>query len=303
MLRVDKKGRKVQIIGFPISLGSKRKGTQLAPKALRRSGLALEIKRLGIRIFDSKDVRINNSKLSGKENARNLDEVLGYCTILGKRIEDALSKGRFPVVIGGDHTCAIGSILGLHSYSKGRCGAIYFDAHPDFNTPSTTPSGNVHGMTLSLMSGQYRALASKPLMDVLVDPKKIAIVGVRSIDSGEKKLLAKAKVRVFTADDVQRMGIKKVAREAIKIASAGNAPLYVSLDMDAIDPAFAPGTGTPVVGGLLPREVKMALREIYKSKKMMLFELAELNPLLDVNNITLEAAKEMILVALGKGSP
>ncbi len=294
---MDKIGKDVEVIGFPISLGSKKRGTELAPSALRRSGLIGEMRKQGIRTFDEGDVRINNSKLGGRSNARNLDQILGYARLLSQRVDGALSKGRFPLVLGGDHTTALGSILGLHSYSKKRCGAIYFDAHPDFNTPLTTPSGNVHGMTLALMSGQYN---HKGLPDICLDPKKIAVVGVRSIDSKERELIKKAGIHVFTADDVQRMGIEKVTEEAIKIASREGAYVYVSVDIDVVDPALAPGTGTPVVGGLLAREMKMALRKIFLSGKMKLFELSELNPKFDSKGITLDIAVELILIALGK---
>ncbi len=291
----------VRIIGFPISLGSGKIGTELGPNALRYAGLVKSMEMLGLHVEDQGDISVDNGKDPRSiGNAKNLSKILRYDKLLSERVANALARSKFPLILGGDHSMVIGSLAGLSSYSKKKCGVIYFDAHADFNTPKTTTTGNVHGMPLALASGQYDDSDEPMLQTVYADPKKIVVVGARSIDKKEEELIARAGTQIFTAEDIEREGIVEITGKAIKIASRGGAPVHVSVDVDVIDPIFVHGTGTPVLGGLMTREVKLALSDIHKSGIMDSFEIAEVNPSLDKNNITVATALELALVALGK---
>lgn len=298
---IDERMEEVRIIGFPISLGSGRMGTELGPNAIRYAGLVRKLETLGIHVEDQGDISIDNGRDERSlGSAKNLSKILKYDKILSEKVASALARGKFPLVLGGDHSMALGSMAGLSAYAKSKCGVIYFDAHADFNTPKTTTTGNVHGMPLALACGQYDD-SKEPMIQVsYADPKKTVIVGARSVDRKEEELIDRSGAHIFTTEDIERDGMAQITSEAIKIASKGGAAVHVSLDIDVIDPAFVHGTGTPVIGGLMTRELKLALSDIYKSGVMNSFEIAEVNPSLDKNNVTVSTALELVLVALGK---
>ncbi len=298
---MDEHMKDVRIIGFPISLGSGKMGTELGPNALRYSGLVKNLETIGLHVEDQGDIGVDNGNdPRSARNAKNLSKILKYDKLLSERVSNALTRDKFPLILGGDHSMAIGSLAGLSDYANKKCGVIYFDAHADFNTPQTTTTGNVHGMPLALASGQYEDSGEMMLQTAYADPKKIVVIGARSIDKREYELMAEAGVQVFTAEDIERKGISNITGKAIKIASRGGTPVHVSVDVDVIDPAFVHGTGTPVLGGLVTREMKLALSDIHKSGAMNSFEIAEVNPSLDKNNMTVAIALELTLTALGK---
>ena len=257
---MDEHMKDVRIIGFPISLGSGKMGTELGPNALRYSGLVKNLETIGLHVEDQGDIGVDNGNdPRSARNAKNLSKILKYDKLLSERVSNALTRDKFPLILGGDHSMAIGSLAGLSDYANKKCGVIYFDAHADFNTPQTTTTGNVHGMPLALASGQYEDSGEMMLQTAYADPKKIVVIGARSIDKREYELMAEAGVQVFTAEDIEREGISNITGKAIKIASRGGTPVHVSVDVDVIDPAFVHGTGTPVLGGLVTREMKLAL--------------------------------------------
>jgi len=289
----------VAIIGAGLDLGAGRRGVDMGPSAIRYAELASRIRELGRDVADWGDVRAPVPEVidEGDPAARYLGPIKQVCEQLAALVEDAAAQGHFPLVLGGDHSIAMGSLGGMAKRS-GAGSVLWIDAHGDLNRPTTSPTGNVHGMPLAAALGVAGdAFAS----DVYPTPsvRKAALVGIRSLDPGERRLIADLDVRVFTMSDVDRLGMERVVEDALAFL-AGEAFLHVSLDLDAVDPMFAPGVGTPVRGGLSYREAHLALELVAEAGAIDSLDVVEVNPILDRENETAQLAVELVASALGK---
>jgi arginase len=298
--------KSVNIIGVPLDLGAGRRGVDMGPSAVRVADLNKKLAGLGYTVEDAGNVpvRIAETQHFGDHQSKFLKEITEVCEHLAQLVEKALVRDFLPVVLGGDHSIAMGTLAGAAKHfqktSQGL-GLIWFDAHADFNTPETSPSGNVHGMPLAAVVGVGPGeLTSLYNVCPKIKPQNTALVGVRDIDTAEKELLASSAVRVFTMRDIDERGMRSVVEEAIKIATQHTAGLAVSWDMDFLDPSFAPGVGTPVKGGASYRESHLAMEMIADTSKLLSLELVEVNPVLDHMNATASLGVELILSALGK---
>ena len=293
--------RKVALIGAPLDLGAGRRGVDMGPSAIRYAGLEQHLREaLGIESVDLGNIEtpVAESLETGDESARFLPQILELCDRVAKLVGDARRKGETPLVLGGDHSVALGSLVGMASV-HGRGGVVWLDAHGDLNTPESSPTGNVHGMVLAAALGLGGALFAREDWTLpAVESGRLALVGVRSLDQGERELLKQLDAKVFTMTDLDRIGIERCMREAIAHAS-GAAFLHVSLDLDVVDPETAPGVGTPVRGGLSYREAHLAMELIAESGLADSFEVVEVNPVLDRENATGKLAVELIASALG----
>jgi arginase len=292
--------RKVAAIGAALDLGSGRRGVDMGPSAIRYAGLAARISELGLNYVDWGNVETAVAEASsvGDEHARFLPEIKSTCERIAQLVAQAVKEDYVPVVLGGDHSIALGTLAGLRQV-HGPGGTIWIDAHGDLNSPETSPSGNVHGMVLAAALG----LAGDRFKEdgwglPALAPGRVALVGVRALDEGERELLGKLDARVFTMSDVDRLGVERAVREALAhVAGAGF--VHVSLDMDALDPDVAPGVGTPVRGGLSYREAHLALELVAESGLATSLDVVEVNPILDRENETGRLAVELIASALG----
>jgi arginase len=290
----------VAVIGAPLDLGAGRRGVDMGPSAIRYAGLDTRLGDLGRRVEDWGNVESAVAEAAdvGDERARFLAPVLRTCERIAELVRRAVDAGSVPVVLGGDHTVALGSIGALAS-AHGPGGVIWLDAHGDLNTPETTPSGNVHGMVLAAvlgLAGASFASASWPVPSV--DPRRVALVGVRSLDEGERERVRELGVKVFTMSDVDRLGVERAVRESMTHV-AGPGFVHVSLDMDVVDPEVAPGVGTPVRGGLSYREAHLALELVAESGLAGSLDVVEVNPVFDRQNETAALAVELVASALG----
>ena len=298
----------VAIIGAGLDLGAGRRGVDMGPSAIRYAGLDARIEELGRRCLDWGNVQTAVAEATdvGDEHARFLPQIKETCRYLGPikqacekvaaLVDDAAGQGLLPLVLGGDHSIAMGTLGGM-AKSRGAGGALWIDAHGDLNRPSTSPSGNVHGMPLAAAFGAAGDVFES---DVYPTPSvaRAALVGVRSLDPGERELIKELDVRVFTMSDLDRLGIERVLAEALEFL-AETSFLHVSLDLDAVDPMFAPGVGTPVRGGLSYREAHLALELVAESGRLDSIEVVEVNPILDRENETGGLAVELIASAMG----
>lgn len=301
-----KPGRAVRILGVPLGYGASMAGVDMGPAALRVAGLNRRISQLGYKLIDAGDMRLERPQAPPEsgDKLKYLSEITAACEQLALDVQNILSSGELPIILGGDHSIAIGSIAGVASYCRKRSetfGLIWFDAHADMNTPETTPSGNIHGMPLSALLG-YGApeLTQIAGFGPKLDPKLCAHVGARDIDRGERELISKLGIRFFTMREIDERGMSACMDEAIAIASRGSSRYAVTFDIDALDPGDAPGSGTLVRGGLTYRESHLALEKIAEAGGMLSLEVVEINTALDVNNRTAELGVELILSALGK---
>ena len=278
---------RVAVVGVPMDLGANRRGVDMGPSALRYARLLEQLEDLGYTVEDLGDVPVSLARASRRRGRglAYLEEIRAAALVLKERLA-ALPEGAFPIVLGGDHSLSMGSVAG----------AARVDAHADFNTPETSPSGNVHGMPLAVLSG----LGHPRLTEVFraVDPKDVVLVGVRSLDPGEKRLLKEAGVRVYTMHEVDRLGVARIAEEVLKHLQG--LPLHVSLDADVLDPTLAPGVGTPVPGGLTYREAHLLMEILAESGRVQSLDLVEVNPILDERNRTAEMLVGLALSLLGK---
>ncbi|MGZ9584852.1 arginase [Paenibacillus marinisediminis] len=296
--------QQVSIIGIPLHLGQGRRGVDLGVAAIRYANLTDRLTALGCDVMDIGDVPVPlPHSLSGSEmpdKLKNVKEIAAVSVEVATRVEEQLRSGRFPIILGGDHAIAIGSLAGVKR-AVPRLGVIWFDAHTDINTDETTPSGNVHGMPLAVAIG----MGHPNLVQVVgaakrIDASNIVIVGARSIDPGEKTLLMQAGITVFTMHEIDRIGIASVMEEAIRIASRDTDGVHLSLDLDAFDPIEAPGVGTPVQGGLTYREGSLVMEMLAAANILTSVDVVEVNPLLDHRNRTAEVAVDMICSLLGE---
>jgi len=292
----------IRIIGAPMDLGADRRGVDIGASAIRYAGLNNHLQRLGHTVHDIGNIVIPQpeSQPIGDPHLKYLEPIVHVSEELARLVSAALQDGEFPLILGGDHSIALGSISGVARVHR-QLGVLWIDAHPDFNTEETTPSGNIHGMVLAALSG----LGASHLVNIggwapKIDPARIAIVGARDIDPGEKVLLRTHRVHVFTTSDIDQCGISNVMQQAIDAIGQDDIPIHLSLDMDALDPKEAPGVGTPIRGGLNYREAHLAMEMVAKTRRMVSMDTVEVNPILDRENATARLAVELILSALGK---
>ena len=288
------------MIGAPLDLGAGRRGVDMGPSAIRYAGLDARIQSLGRVCEDwgNVDFPVPEATDMGDEHARFLRQIIETCERVARLVTSAVTDGHLPLVLGGDHSVAIGTLGGL-AQAHGPGGVLWIDAHGDLNTPETSPSGNVHGMALAAalgLGGERFASEAWPLPSV--ERGRVALVGLRSLDDGERTLLRELDARVFTMSDVDRMGVEPAMREALAHVE-GPGFVHVSLDMDALDPDVAPGVGTPVRGGLSYREAHLALELVAESGLVGSLEVTEVNPILDRENETGRLAVELVASALG----
>jgi arginase len=292
----------IRVIGVPIDLGAGRHGADLGPAAIRYADLNEKLNYLGYTVVDEGNL-LNSTPgtpLSGDVKLKNLEPILEICQALSSVVEGICAAGDFPLVIGGDHSLALGSATGAAA-ACGSLGLLWIDAHGDFNTDQTSPTGHIHGMPLAALAGYGDTrLVSLGGFSPKVDPAHIAVVGVRDLDAGERELLRAAQVHVFTMKDIDHMGIAMVMTRALEITTQGTRGLHVSLDIDALDPREVHGVGTPVRGGLTYREASFVMEEIAATGKMTSLDVVEVNPILDSKNRTAQMAVDLILSGFGK---
>ena len=297
--------RPIHIIGVPLDLGGGRRGVDMGPSAFRIAGLGERMTSLGCRVVDRGDleVPIPEMRHPGDDNKRYVDDIAAVCESLFSTASAALADGGLPLVLGGDHSLAAGSVAATAAWARqrgGRIGLIWVDAHGDMNTPGSTTSGNVHGMPLAALIGSEPAeLAAVGGFHPKVDPQHTVLIGVRNLDDKEKQRVRDSRIHVFTMMDVDRSGIAAVIERAIQLAGDGTAGLHVSFDLDVCDPSIAPGVGTPVKGGLDYREAHMVMEVLADSGRLVGLDMVEVNPTLDVRNSTAELGTELVLSALG----
>ena len=289
------------MIGATLDLGAGRRGVDMGPSAIRYAGLEQQlVDKLGVTVSDVGNVisPVAETAEMGDESARYLEQILDLCDRLAGLVAAAARRGAMPLVLGGDHSCALGSLVGM-AQARGAGGVVWVDAHGDLNTPETSPSGNVHGMVLAAALGRAGdAFRREGWPLPAVEAGKLALVGVRSLDDGERKLLQELDAKVFTMSEVDRHGVESCMREALAHAS-GAAFLHVSLDMDVVDPDYAPGVGTPVRGGLSYREAHLAMETVAEFDHVDSMDVVEVNPILDRENATGQLAVELVSSALG----
>lgn len=292
--------RKLAIIGAALDLGTGRRGVDMGPSAIRYAGLDDRLRELGYDCADWGNVEtaIPEAAPAGDPQARFLDEIKEACERVAGRVAGAAREGRKPIVLGGDHSVAIGTLGGLASV-HGAGAVLWLDAHGDLNTPETSPSGNVHGMPLAATLGLApEAFGSDAWPLPAVEPERSVLFGVRSLDPGERDMVQRLGIGVYTMTEVDRRGVEAVVREALE-RMQGAAFLHVSLDMDVVDPEVAPGVGTPVRGGLSYREAHLAMELLAESGAFDSFEVVEVNPILDRENATGRLAVELTASAFG----
>jgi arginase len=296
----------VHLLGVPMDLGSGRRGVDMGPSAIRIAGVAARLAELGHKVVDDGDVVIKNMEelKVGNERARYLGEIARASAILARKVDRIMELGHFPLVLGGDHSIAVGTLSGIsaHAGRQGKkVGLIWIDAHGDINTPETSPSGNIHGMPLAALLGFGAGeLTSIGGDSPKVDPANVALVGIRSLDSGEKKRLKETGVQVHTMSDIDRHGVHRVMKKALARVTDGTDYVHVSFDLDAVDPSVAPGVGTPVKGGLDYREAHLIMEVIADAGVMTSLEMVEVNPILDQGNASAVFAVELVQSAFGK---
>jgi arginase len=290
----------VAVIGAGLDLGAGRRGVDMGPSAIRYAGLDDRIAHLGRGCEDWGDVEtaVAEATSVGDERVRYLQEIKAACERIAGLVARASENGYLPLVLGGDHSVALGTLGGL-ARAHGPGGVLWLDAHGDLNRPETSPTGNVHGMPLAAAMGLGGPEFESDVYPLpAVDPERVALVGVRSLDPGEQELLAELEARVFTMSDVDRFGVEAAMREALDHV-AGDGYVHVSLDMDVLDPDVAPGVGTPVRGGLSYREAHLAMELVAESGVAGSLEVVEVNPILDRENQTAKLAVELVASALG----
>src|ERR671919_770641 len=290
----------VAIIGAPLDLGAGRRGVDMGPSAIRYAGLEARLDALGFDCFDWGNVgtAVAEAINEGDPRARFLEEIKETCALVARRVAEAAKEDVTPLALGGDHSVALGTLGGMASV-HGPGAVLWFDAHGDLNTPETSPSGNVHGMPLGAVLGrapEFFASDAWPLP--AVDPERVALLGIRSLDDGERDFLRERGIDVYTMSELDRRGLEPVVREALERVE-GAPFVHLSLDMDVVDPEVAPGVGTPVRGGLSYREAHLAMELVAESEVATSLEVVEVNPILDRSNETARLAVELLASALG----
>ena len=296
----------ISVIGAPLDLGQDRRGVDMGPSALRVANLNRRIAALGYTVQDLGNTQVDQAEASeeGDPHAKYLPQIAAACACLANTVSEALDRGSVPLVLGGDHSVAVGTVTGVSSHFRkrhGEIGLIWLDAHADMNTPDSSPSGNVHGMPLACLIG----VGPPQLTDLggyrpKVSPARTVVVGLRDVDNTERSRVRGSGVHAFTMRDIDERGLRAVMEDAIRLASAGAAGFHLSLDMDFVDPRDAPGVGTPVRGGATYREAHLAMEMICDSGRMTSLEVVEVNPVIDEANRTADLAVELLASGLGK---
>jgi arginase len=298
--------KNIIIIGVPMDLGASRRGTDMGPSAMRVAGLGASIRRLGHTLGTEEDIFVPAMETRATDNtkARFKPEILAVCEQLADRVEAIISEGSFPLIVGGDHSIAMGSFSGVSAHYKARderVGLIWFDAHGDMNLPGISPSGNIHGMPLSHLLGKGdEELKSIKGFSPKVAPENVALIGIRDIDAGERRIIRESGIHAFTMRDIDEQGMAAVSRRALEIVNDGTAGFHLSFDVDGCDPTVIPGTGTRVPGGVDYREAHLLLEYIADDGGMTSMDVVELNPFLDDKNVSAERTLHLILSALGQ---
>jgi len=293
---------RIRVIGVPMDLGADRRGVDIGASAIRYAGLNDQLRRLNHQVLDIGNIVVPQpeSQPIGNSHLKYLEPIVKVAEELADAVSSTLEESDFPLILGGDHSIALGSITGVSRVHK-DVGVLWIDAHADFNTDETTPSGNIHGMALAALAG----LGNSRLTCIggwapKLNTQTIVIVGIRELDDGERELLRTHHIHVFTMSDIDQRGFSDVMRQSLAIAGQANDGIHVSLDMDALDPAYAPGVGTQVRGGLTYREAHLAMELIADSGRLISMDVVEVNPVLDRENATALLAVELVMSALGK---
>ncbi|WP_026576970.1 arginase [Bacillus sp. UNC438CL73TsuS30] len=284
--------KKLSIIGMPMDLGQMRRGVDMGPSAIRYAGINERLKPLFDEVHDLGDIPIGRPEVvvDKESNLRNLDLVAEKNTLLAEKVDEVIESGSFPLVLGGDHSIAIGTLAGVAKHYK-NLGVIWYDAHGDLNTAETSPTGNIHGMPLAASLG-----LGHPLLTELggyspkIKPENVVIIGARALDDGEKDLIKEIGIKVYTMHEIDRLGMTKVMEETISYLKENTDGVHLSLDLDGLDPSDAPGVGTPVMGGISYRESHLAMEMLEESKIITSAEFVEVNPILDEKNRTATCA-------------
>ena len=298
--------RTIRIIGVPLDLGASRRGTDVGPSALRIAGLGQQLRRMGYTVAREEDIPAPAMETGTPEDvkARFKPQILDVCTRLAERVLAILDQGDFPLVLGGDHSIAMGTFAGTSAHYRARgesVGLLWFDAHGDMNIPGVSPSGNIHGMPLAHLLGK----GDDDLRSILgfspkVSPENVALIGIRDIDANEREIIRESGIHAFTMREIDEHGMAAVARRAMEIVNNGTAGFHVSFDVDGCDPTVIPGSGTLVPGGVSFREAHLLMEYCADNGNMVSMEVVELNPFLDEGNISAERTLELMLSALGK---
>ena len=298
-------GRHVDIIGFPMDLGADHRGVDMGPSALRIASIQPKLENLGYTVSDLGNIIIQNQEKQKVKNPKlkYLDEIVKTTEILARKVEKSLNAEHFPLCLGGDHSMAIGTVSGISSYCKKNrkdLGLIWIDAHADLNTEETTPSGNIHGMSVAALLG----FGNKKLVEIhgfnpKIKPENVVMIGLRSVDPGERDLIKKINLKAYTMTEIDRKGIGFIIDKILKDLKPRVQHIHVSFDVDSIDPITAPGVGTPVSGGLSYREAHLLMETIAECGCMSSLEVAEVNPILDSNNKSAEITAELVASSLG----
>ena len=296
----------IHIIGVPMDLGAGRRGVDMGPSAIRIAGIGERLRELGYKVIDEGDLSIKTQEEQRIKDphAKYLPEISRALNVLGRKVSKIAHHGHFPLVLGGDHSVAIGTISGIAAHARTKhkkIGVLWIDAHGDFNTPEISPSGNIHGMPLAICTG----LGPRSLRSICgafrkVDPEHVAIIGLRNLDKAERENIIKYGVKLHTMEDIDKYGVHRVMKKALQEVASNIDYLHVSFDLDSVDPVYAPGVGTPVKGGLDYREAHLIMEMIAESGKMTSLELVEVNPILDSRNQSAEFAVELVQSAFGK---
>lgn len=298
--------REIRIIGVPLDLGASRRGTDVGPSALRIAGLGSQLRRLGYCVAREDDIHAPamETRATVDVNARFKPEILELCTQLAHEVKRHLQEDAFPLVLGGDHSIAMGTFAGTAAFCRDRdeyTGLIWFDAHGDMNVPGVSPSGNIHGMPLAHLLGK----GDNDLKNILgfspkVRPENVALIGIRDIDAGERKIIRESGIHAFTMREIDEQGMAAVARRAMEIVNDDTAGFHISFDVDGCDPTVIPGSGTLVPGGVSFREAHLLMEYCADNGGLLSMEVVELNPFLDDGNISAERTLQLILSAMGK---
>jgi arginase len=298
--------RTVRIIAVPLDLGASRRGTDVGPSALRIAGLGNALRRMGYDVALEEDIPAPamETRRSEDKKARYKPQILDVCTRLANRVKEVMDAGDFPLVLGGDHSIAMGTVAGTAAHFREReqsIGLIWFDAHGDMNVPESSPSGNIHGMPLAHLLGK----GDEDLKNILgfspkIKPENVALIGVRAIDAHERQIIRESGIHAFTMREIDEHGMAAVARRALEVVNDGTAGFHVSFDVDGCDPTVIPGSGTLVPGGVSFREAHLLMEYAADSGRLLSMEIVELNPFLDERNISARRTLELILSAMGK---
>jgi arginase len=296
----------VRIVGVPLDLGASRRGTDMGPSALRIAGLGAAIRRLGYRVGREQDIPAPamETRSPDDKEARFKPQILEVCVNLANKVKSILQANEFPLVIGGDHSIAMGTVAGVAGHFREQdksIGLIWFDAHGDMNIPGVSPSGNIHGMPLAHLLGK----GDEELKNIMgfspkVKAENVALIGIRDLDAGERRIVKESGIHAFTMRDIDELGMAAVAVKALQAVTNGTAGFHISFDVDGCDPSVIPGSGTLVPGGVSFREAHLLLEYCADSGRLVSMEVVELNPFMDERNISAERTLQLILSALGK---